>query len=110
MTKINNLVIMYAKKVSFQFTLKNTDIVILKSLGMGVFMKTICEKGVMVQWNHCSTVYNSEGGQMISAINSQVIRKLHLGSERAELREALDKEKQSLRFQVRNPLVPQTSC
>ena len=54
---------------------------------------------------------------MISAINSQVLAKLHLGSERAdlgseradlgsertEIREVINKEKQSLGF----PLVPQ---
>ena len=76
-------------------------------------------------------VYKLEGGQMISAVNNQVLPKLHLGSERAdlgseradlgseradlgseraEIREVLNKVKQSLRFQVRNPLAHQTSC
>ena len=32
-------------------------------------------------------VYKSEGGQMISVINSQVLAKLYLGSERADIRE-----------------------
>ena len=32
-------------------------------------------------------VYKPEGGQMISAVNSQVLAKLHLGSERADIRE-----------------------
>ena len=36
-----------------------------------------------------STVYKSEGGQRISAINSQVLAKLHLGSERADVREVV---------------------
>ena len=36
-----------------------------------------------------STVYKSEGGQMISAINSQVLAKLHLGSERRDIREVV---------------------
>ena len=64
-----------------------------------------------------STVYKSEGGPIISAINSQVLPKLHLGSERAdlgferaEIREVLNKEKQYLRFQVRNCLVPPADC
>ena len=43
-------------------------------------------------------VYKSEGAQMISAINSQVLAKLHLGSEseRADYK--------------RSDVVPQTSC
>ena len=50
-------------------------------------------------------VYKSEGCQMISAINSLVLAKLHLGSERAdlgseraEIREVINKEKQSFQF------------
>ena len=35
-------------------------------------------------------VYTPEGGQMMSAINSQVLAKLHLGSERAKIREVLN--------------------
>ena len=34
-------------------------------------------------------VYKSEGGQMISAINSQVLEKLHLGFETADIREVV---------------------
>ena len=60
-------------------------------------------------------VYTPEGGQM--TINGQLLAKLHLGSERAdlgseraELREVINKEKQFLKFEVRNPLVLQTPC
>ena len=34
-------------------------------------------------------VYKSEGGQMISTINSKVLAKLHLGSERADIRDVV---------------------
>ena len=34
-------------------------------------------------------VYKSEGGQMISAVNTQVLAKLHLGFERADTREVV---------------------
>ena len=43
-------------------------------------------------------VYKSEGGQMISAIDSQGLAKLHQGSGRAKIREVLNKEKQSVPF------------
>ena len=36
-------------------------------------------------------VYKPEVGQMISAINSQVLVKLHLGSETVEIREVINK-------------------
>ena len=32
-------------------------------------------------------VYKPEGAEMISAVNSQVLTKLHLGSERADIQE-----------------------
>ena len=47
---------------------------------------------------------------MTSAINNQVVAKLHLGSDRADITEVLNTEKQSLKCQVRNSLVPRTSC
>ena len=34
-------------------------------------------------------VYKPQGGQMISAVHSQVLAKLHLGYERADIREDL---------------------
>ena len=49
------------------------------------FVKVFCSE----QINALYIVYKSEGGQMISAINSQVLAKLHLGSERADVREVV---------------------
>ena len=54
-----------------------------------LLVKVFCSEQIMTLY----IVYKSEGGQMISAINSQVIAKLHRGSERAKIREVLNKEK-----------------
>ena len=48
-------------------------------------VKVFCSEQIMAIY----TVYKSEGGQMISASNSQVPAKLHLGSERADIREVI---------------------
>ena len=69
-------------------------------------VKVFCNEQIMALY----IFYKSEGFQVINAINTQVLAKLHLGSERAEIREVINKEKQSFRFYVRNPLVPHTSC
>ena len=55
-------------------------------------------------------VFCSEQNMTISAIDIQLLAKLHTGFERAYIREVLNIEKQSLGFQVRNPVEPQTSC
>ena len=48
-------------------------------------VKVFCSEQIMALY----IFYKSEGGQMISAINSQVLAKLHLGSERADIREVV---------------------
>ena len=48
-------------------------------------VKVFCSEEIMAIY----IVYKSEGGQTISAINSQVLTKLHLGSERADIGEVL---------------------
>ena len=40
-------------------------------------------------WLFIIIVYKSEGGQMMSAINSQVLAKLHLAYERVDIREVV---------------------
>ena len=47
------------------------------------FVKVSCSEQIMALY----IVYISEGGQMISAINSKVLATLHVGSERADIRE-----------------------
>ena len=47
-------------------------------------VKVFCSEQIMALY----IVYKS-GGQMISAIYSQVLIKLHLGSERADVREVV---------------------
>ena len=48
-------------------------------------IKVLCSEQIMALY----IVYKSEGGQVIRAINSQVLAKLHLGSERADIREVV---------------------
>ena len=59
-----------------------------------LLVKVFCSEQIMALY----IIYKPEGGQMISAINTQVLAKLHLGSERAKIREVLNKEKLSFQF------------